>query len=370
MPSRRTNHRGTVSYDAKRQRWEGRVQIAGQRYKRTGRSRTEVERKLATVAATDAVVLEADRKATVADLLDEWLRLRVPERKLAPSTIDVHRWAVRTWSDAIGRRKAADLRPRHVEQALAKICAAHNLGQGSAIKLRSTLNQAMKWHAGRGTIATNPVTYAAMPTEVGNGTRDRIALAADERDRLLAELRGHPLEAMFVLSARAGLRPGEAAGVIRSAVDLNEGTVAVVRGVQRINGRPVLVDNLKTPWSRRALRVDAVVLDALARCINERQPDDDELLFTIDGGPVWNTTAAKALRQACKAADVPVISPNELRHTYATLASDTGMNMWGLADSLGHKDTRMVEVYYRHRPRIIDTAGAVAVAPTPLRIVS
>lgn len=49
------------------------------------------------------------------------------------------------------------------------------------------------------------------------------------------------------------------------------------------------------------------------------------------------------------------MSPNELRHTAATLLVDTGMRLEEVADFLGHKDTSMLIETYRHRAkRVVD----------------
>lgn len=44
-------------------------------------------------------------------------------------------------------------------------------------------------------------------------------------------------------------------------------------------------------------------------------------------------------------------TPNELRHSAASLISDAGMPIVQVADQLGHKDLRMLQKHYRHRIR-------------------
>jgi integrase len=57
---------------------------------------------------------------------------------------------------------------------------------------------------------------------------------------------------------------------------------------------------------------------------------------------------------------IPRVTPNELRHTAASLANDAGVRLEELADQLGHKDVRMVSQVYRHRirPTVGDDAAA------------
>jgi len=52
-------------------------------------------------------------------------------------------------------------------------------------------------------------------------------------------------------------------------------------------------------------------------------------------------------------------TPNMLRHTAASLLSDAGVPLETIADQLGHKDTRMASLHYRHRIRPTIGAGTV-----------
>ncbi len=49
-----------------------------------------------------------------------------------------------------------------------------------------------------------------------------------------------------------------------------------------------------------------------------------------------------------------VISPNEFRHSAATLLSEVGIPIHDVADMLGHKDTRMLAKHYRHQRGVVD----------------
>ena len=53
-------------------------------------------------------------------------------------------------------------------------------------------------------------------------------------------------------------------------------------------------------------------------------------------------------------------TPNELRHSAASLMSAAGVPLEVIADVLGHNSTRMLEKHYRHRTRpVIDAHVAV-----------
>ena len=52
-------------------------------------------------------------------------------------------------------------------------------------------------------------------------------------------------------------------------------------------------------------------------------------------------------------------TPNDLRHTAASLMADAGVAIEEVADQLGHRDTRMASLHYRHRIKATVSAGTV-----------
>jgi integrase len=59
----------------------------------------------------------------------------------------------------------------------------------------------------------------------------------------------------------------------------------------------------------------------------------------------------RLIDRLCGLAGIDPISPNELRHTAATLLVESGMRLEDVADFLGHKDTSMLIETYRHRAK-------------------
>jgi integrase len=346
---RRTQGEGSVYFDSSRGRWVGQAWIAGSRRKVSGRTKADAAAALGRLVHGDEAERHADRRGRLSGLLADWQAQAIPNRKLAPATVEAHAWACALWTARLGSVRLAELDVVKVERALAAM-AEDRLSRASLVKARSTLRQALAWAQRRRLVTYNAATAAELPTDA-KGARARRALTAGEVKALLAEFDEHPWQAMYALMARVGLRPGEAAGVCADAIDLDSEppTVAVIRAVHLERGRPVLTEALKTAGARRTLAIPAdvaEVLKPLSAC--------DGLLFTAeDGGPVWPSTARSELVEACTAAEVPKVSPNELRHSAATILADSGLSPHQVADILGHRTTRMVDEVYRHRPPII-----------------
>ena len=61
----------------------------------------------------------------------------------------------------------------------------------------------------------------------------------------------------------------------------------------------------------------------------------------------------------CERAGIDPISPNELRHSAASLLVAAGMPLEEVADLLGHRDVTMLAGVYRHRTkRVVDLTEA------------
>lgn len=347
MSRRRAQGEGTVYFDETRGRWVGQVWLDGRRRKVSAKTKTDASAKLGRLVHGDASERHVDRRLSVKGLLEDWQKVALPPRHLAPKTIEIHEWAADHWIKAIGTKKIAALGATDIEKVLNRLATEEGFSKSSLTKLRSTLRQALRWAERRRMVAHNAAEAAELP--VTNHASTKRALAPDELKKLLAALTGHPLGPMFELMARVGLRPGEAAGLCADAVDLDADppTVSIVRGVQLLRSAPVLVDALKTTGARRTLAIPADLAAILPR------RDDDELLFPgPGGGPLWPSTVRAELTKACEAIKLDRIRPNELRHTAATHLAEH-LPPHRVADILGHRTTRMIDIVYRHRPDVI-----------------
>jgi integrase len=340
-------------------RWIGEVTIDGRRHRVSGKTKTDASGALGRLIHGAEIERAADRRLTVRLLLADWQAKALANRHLAPSTLEAHAWAAELIGAELGKVRLVDLDVHAVERSFARLARGAQgkpLGRASLIKVRSTFRQALAWAEKRRAIGYNPAAVAELPSDATTGAA-RTALDAAGLRRLFEACNDHPHGAMFVVMGTLGLRPGEAAGLCADTVDLDAGTLSVIRAVHLERGRPVLADALKTSASRRTLRLPAVTSAAL-RQIPRRK--GSALLFTApDGGPLWPSTVRAELADLCAGAGVPRIRPNELRHSVATLMAEAGVPLHRIADMLGQTSTRMLDQTYRHRPPVVDDATVI-----------
>jgi integrase len=381
---RRPNNEGSVFYDKSGDRWIAAVTVGGKRRKAVAATEDEAHRRLRQLLgdAERGKVL-GDGNVTVAAVCDLWESRVLAGRDASPSTVATYVWCLDAIREELGRKRLRTLTVDDVETALDRLAAGKRkpreyapgktrtplpMSRASLVKIRSTLGQVLDMAVRRDLVNRNVARIAELtPTARRGGSRRSLTPA--EARKFTAQLREERLGAMFLLALSVALRPGEAAGVLWDDLDLEVGTLTVRHAVRLEQGRAIIVEDLKTSGSHRTLDLPAPVVAALkshrkeqtAQRLSSLTWEDPRLVFsTSRGTPLEPSNVRRELEGVCKRAGVPVITPNELRHSGASLLADAGVPIERIADLMGHRSTRMLDQTYRHRVRSsVDAAVAV-----------
>lgn len=188
------------------------------------------------------------------------------------------------------------------------------------------------------------------------------SLTPEQARRLLAASDEHPLGVMVQLGLHLGLRPGEVLGLQWSDIDFERRTLSVRRSLKRENSQ-LLFGPPKTSGSNRTLKMSEPLSSALIRHTTEQNQQRiiagklwhelDLVVATEIGTPVDPSNSRRALDDLCERAGIGHWSPNELRHSFASLMSLSGAPMEEVADAMGHVDTRMTSQVYRHNLKAV-----------------
>lgn len=175
---------------------------------------------------------------------------------------------------------------------------------------------------------------------------------------LLDAASGDRLKALYVLAIHTGMRQGELLGLKWDDVDLERGVLRLRRALVREGGKVTLGD-LKTPKSRRSIRLTRVAADAL-RAHLERQLEEMErmgslyepggLVFATETGTLTNPSNLRnrSFKPLLKKAGLPSICFHDLRHTCATLLLSQGTHPKLVQELLGHATIAMTLDTYSH----------------------
>lgn len=151
-----------------------------------------------------------------------------------------------------------------------------------------------------------------------------------------------------LLSLYTGLRIGEVCGLKWEDIDLKKGCLSVNKTVERIslgNGKTkVVVGDPKTESSIRKVYVPTFIIELL----KEHNKASD--LFVLSGKlkPTEPRTLQYRFEKILKKAGIRDMTFHSLRHIYATLCIEKGMDIKTLSELLGHSDVKITLNTYVH----------------------
>lgn len=376
-PRARGNTEGSVYREIRRradgtevERWVAQVYVHGEKRRAVHPTEAKAKRGLRDMLkVVDEGTTIDDANLTVAQVLADWQAKALPNRNLQAATIARHAWACSILTEELGKRRVRNLTPEQVETAL-EARGADGLAKASLAKVRGTLGMALAWAERRGKVSRNVARVAELPPDARTAVSGR-AMTATEAGAFLAAAAGTRYAAMWTAMMYLGLRPGEVAGLGWDDVDLDDGIVHVRRALKRGKHGALFLGEPKTKQSVRSLEAPPAVIEALRKHRHRQNLDrvaagelwrnPDDLVFTNTvGGPVDPSKLRYDFGKIVADADIGTgWTPNHLRHTAASLMSDAGVPLEVVADQLGHRDTRMASLHYRHRVRPTVAGGAV-----------
>jgi integrase len=367
--------------------WTGVVDLGltaeGKRERRkvSARTKSEAREKLdalrAEKARTGTVVSGA---LTVGELVRE-LMANPPEEWASATTRRVNQDHADRIVAALGTVRVRELDANQVETFLrglarpARKRAAYS--RSVIVGTRSVLRRALRKAEKTGGLVQNVAGLADIPkTKKTRVSRD---MTLDEMRQLLASDLSVWWRAYCSAAVMTGLRPGELAGLTWDDVDFDAGVIRVRHalhaeepeaGYGRGESRTFVVADLKTEQSKRTLTMPADVVAALKalRALQAGQRlrlgeayQDHGLVFCSAGGAPKDRQGINAGFAACCArAGLPRFQPRETRHTFVSIASHSGVSIEEIADAVGHVNSNITKIVYRHQLRDeISTAATV-----------
>lgn len=162
--SRRVAGQGSIVREG--DRFRGAIQIQGKRHYRRGKTKREVEQKLAAISAGGRVAERWLSCYSVSDLLSLWLAVceeRVNARTLARDVYETYCLSVSQHLTPILGPVAVDrLRPKHVGR-LHELMAGSSQNRWEITMAHGALNAALQFAIETGRIVTSPIWYVASP---------------------------------------------------------------------------------------------------------------------------------------------------------------------------------------------------------------
>ena len=207
---------------------------------------------------------------------------------------------------------------------------------GAASKAFKTLRQIVRWYIRAYRVRTiDPTQYVELPR---HARRKPEALTAKQAKSALRDMRGEPFEPAALVQLSCGLRPCEAIALTWSDINLSNGEVNVTKGLHEAGGQ-VYESPTKTEKSTRTVVLPRYAVERLREIRRERQPKRTDRICTMKPSAyrrrVRSWFAKRGLRMCAQ----------WLRHTWGTLALQSGVPLETVSLMLGHSS---VSTAYEH----------------------
>jgi integrase len=360
---RRGRGEGSIYKDEAKGRWYAAVSVGygpdgktWRRQKISGRTRAEVAAKLRELQAEQDSGARLTPGYTVQRAVGDWLAEGLDGR--SARTVTLNRNVLKPVTAIIGDIELRKLTAHDVRRALTQL--AENHSSRTVVIAHNALTRALRHAQANRHVLHNAA--ALVDTPKGQQGRPSRALTAEQAAALMKAAGHARLGAYVVLCLLTGIRTEEARALRWDHVDLDAGAVAVWRSV-RYGG------DTKTAKSRRTLGLPRAASEAL-REHRRRQAGEKLAAGALwkDQGLVFATRVGTQLdagnvrrqfKAICKAAGIGEDwTPRELRTSFVSLLSASGVPVEEIARLAGHSSSRTTEVIYRREIRPVLVKGA------------
>ncbi|MDZ4250684.1 MAG: site-specific integrase, partial [Candidatus Nanopelagicales bacterium] len=164
---------------------------------------------------------------------------------------------------------------------------------------------------------------------------------------------------------------GEALGLRWTDVDIGRRRASITSSVGRVSGK-IIEGGTKTGAGRRPIALDDSILAALAdqRARQHRDRDlvgagyrDQGLVFASPEGSYVNPEhVSRVFKSEVQRLGLPPIRLHDLRHTWATLALQSGVHPRVVQERLGHSNVTITLQVYSHVVPLMHDEAAATVA--------
>lgn len=369
MTVRRSRGEGGLHWDESRQRWIATATIGfdgrGKRITRkaSGTTKTAAKARLREILRDREVgATVTSERYTVAAAVHDWLAHGLTGR--SPATVSNYETiSEKHIVGQLGARKLRDLTADDVDRWLK--AESYSVSTRTLRLMHSLLNRAVRHAMARDKVMRNVVELCSVPT--GREGRRSKSLTFTQAEKLLRAAEDSTLCAYIVLSLLTGARTEELRALRWEGVDLIGApaddppvppSISVLRSV-RLDG------DTKTRRSRRRLAIPTRAVRALRA--HADRPDvstglGDLVFATQNGTELDPHNVRRSFRRVATAGGLTAAewTPRELRHSFVSLLSDSGVPLEHISRLVGHSGTAVTEAVYRQQLRPVLEHGAIA----------
>ena len=315
------------------------------------------------------VDLTEDCRMTLGEWLDKWLDAYMIFT-IRESTLDSYRAMVKNQvKPFIGSKQISSLTTADMQKFYNKIkkegrvrehpihgkTLADSMVRGVHMMLHEALDTAVKERL----IAKNPTNGTTVPK---CNYPEKQILGDNQLETFLEVIKGQEYWGdFFYVEVMTGLRRGEICGLKWQDIDFEENKLHVNRSVSVKRGGGLNIGETKTETGVRCIQLPPSVAELMK---NRKQTVITEWVFPAflnPEQPIHPQAAYRKLKVILKNAELPLIRFHDLRHTFATHATQGGVDPKTLAGILGHTNASFTLDTYTHVTRDMQKSASAIV---------
>lgn len=303
--------------------------------------------------------------------IKQWLTIWTAEYlgSIKPSTSDLYKRYVRTHlTPTLGAIRLQALTAPAIQRIYNQ-----KLNDGISPKtiknVHGVLHKALEQAVKVGFLRVNPSSACDLPRV---SKPDIHPLEGEQVRRFLERIENSKYKNLFTIALLTGLRESELLGLTWSAIDFHTGELAVDKQLQRRKPEGGDVSYAFAPLKNdkpRRIKPGKVAMECLHQqrkaqleqklVLGNLWSNPLDLVFTHeDGRHVAPNSVIHALDKIKRAIGRPDFRFHDIRHTYATLAIQNGVDIKTVSESLGHATVAFTLDVYGHVTSAMQEAAA------------
>ena len=223
-------------------------------------------------------------------------------------------------------------------------------GRGKSLSIytvkgvQRTLNVCLEKAVDEGLIIKNPCSKVKLPI---TSKPEMKTLKKEELGVFLEETKKSNCYEFYYLELTTGMRLGEICALEWTDLDVENKTISVNKSARKLNGK-IVITTPKTKSSIRKIQINDDLVDLLL-AMREKQIVSKYIFPSPETGDIRDMPAVtRKLHRIQDRAGLPRIRFHDLRHTFATLTLEAGVDVKTVSHMLGHTDAGFTMNTYMH----------------------
>lgn len=339
-------------------KWEGRVMINGKSRTVSGSSAEDVQVKLDVILNPFDFMERIDPETIT---VEQWVALWIETYGKDVKQSTLKRYKVDTRLRIIpllGKMRVMDVKPLDIKRVY-NLAKEQGLKQKSIKNLHGTLHTILQAAIENDIIDRNPASKVKVPKSE-EPPKEMIPLQDDEVITFLEKIKNHRLWGLFFVALFTGMREAELIGLTWDCVDFEHKQIKVYRQFSREASRDnkVAFSSLKNGKTRIIVppddvfktfrKVKAQQSEQQLKAGQEWSNDNDFVFTNKTGKHLCYQTIYRQFKAIVEDMGLPEVRFHDLRHTYATISLQSGVDPKTVSSNMGHATVAFTLDKYGH----------------------